>query len=365
MAVIEQRETKLGKVVYRVKIRIKGFPAETASFARKTDAKLWAQQTESAIRQGKHFKTSESKKRTFGELIDRYIERVLPTKPKSEKKQAAQLLWWKQRLGKYSISEITSAKIAECRDELLNGITCRGTKRGPATTVRYLAVLSHACSIAVKEWLWMEDNPVTKVTKPQEPRGRVRFLTADERRRLLDACNRSTNSNLFPAVVLGLATALRRSEILNLQKEDISFSKERITIYQTKNNEIKVAPLVGFAKRVILDHIDKLPDASIYVFPSLKKNYSQKEQKPGCIRNAWERAVVEANLQDMNFHCLRHDVLSQMAMAGASLRELQEVANHKSLSMVVRYTHLSEQHTKQLVTRVNKKMFEGFDSVDK
>jgi hypothetical protein len=52
MATIETRQTPDGKTSYRVKIRIRGFPAQSATFERKTDAKFWAAQTESAIREG-------------------------------------------------------------------------------------------------------------------------------------------------------------------------------------------------------------------------------------------------------------------------------------------------------------------------
>jgi hypothetical protein len=58
----------------------KGIPASTATFKRLTDAKKWGQQTESAIREGRYFKTAEARKHTFSELADRYIKDVLPTK---------------------------------------------------------------------------------------------------------------------------------------------------------------------------------------------------------------------------------------------------------------------------------------------
>ena len=54
-----------------------------------------------------------------------------------------------------------------------------------ATVRRYLAVLSHAFTIAVEEWQWVEENPVRKASKPKEPRGRVRYLSNQERHQLL------------------------------------------------------------------------------------------------------------------------------------------------------------------------------------
>ena len=197
MAVIEKRKTKDGKIQYRVKIRLKGFPPQTATFERLADAKRWVQDTESAIREGRHFKTTEAKKHTLGELVDRYIRDVLPQKKKSQKKQTAQLLWWKEHLGSFLLADVTPALIGEKRDELFRGITYRKTQRSPATVVRYLSALSHAFTIAVREWGWLEDSPMRKVTKLKESRGRVRFLDEHERERLLKACKESSNPHLF------------------------------------------------------------------------------------------------------------------------------------------------------------------------
>lgn len=61
MAYIQERETEEGKTHYRVQVRLKGYPTETATFERRTDAKLWTQKTESAMREGRHFKIAEAK----------------------------------------------------------------------------------------------------------------------------------------------------------------------------------------------------------------------------------------------------------------------------------------------------------------
>ena len=119
MAYIQERKTDDGKTHYRVQIRLRGHPTTTATFERKTDAKLGAQQTESAIREGRHFKTAEAKKHTLGELIDRYIESVIPTKPKTAASTIAQLQWWKSQIGHCLLSDLTPAIIAEQRDILL------------------------------------------------------------------------------------------------------------------------------------------------------------------------------------------------------------------------------------------------------
>lgn len=212
-----------------------------------SDAKRRAQDTESAIREGRHFKTSESKKHTLGELIDRYIRDVLPQKKKSEEKQKAQLLWWKEQLGSYSLAEVTPALIAEKRDDFFRGITYRGTQRSPATVVRYLSALSYAFTIAIKEWGWMEDSPMRKVSKLKESRGRVRFLDEAERERLLQTCKESSNPHLFPVVLIALSTGMRYGEIINLTWADVDLPRKRIILQETKNGDRRAVPIAGQA----------------------------------------------------------------------------------------------------------------------
>jgi integrase len=185
MATITKRMDSTGNPRYQVKVRLRGHPAQTETFNRLTDAKKWATQTEAAIRERRHFKTVEAEKHSVRDLCQRYISDVLPTKPKSKAKQTAQLNWWADQIGDYTLADCTPALIAQTRDKLARQPTHRGEATSPATVVRYLAALSHAFTVAVKEWGWIEDNPALKVTKPKEPRGRVRFLSDDERDRLL------------------------------------------------------------------------------------------------------------------------------------------------------------------------------------
>jgi len=80
MAFIETRQSKEGETSYRVQVALKGYPRQNATFKRLTDAKKWAQHTEAAIREGRHFKTAEAKRHTLAETLERYEREVL--KPK-------------------------------------------------------------------------------------------------------------------------------------------------------------------------------------------------------------------------------------------------------------------------------------------
>ncbi len=370
MAVIEKRKTKDGKIQYRVKIRLKGYPPQTSTHDLKSDAVRWAQDIESAIKEGRHFKTMESKKHTLGDLIDRYIRDVLPQKIKSQKKQTAQLLWWKEQIGGFLLSDITPALIGEKRDELLRGMTYRKTKRSPATVMRYLSALSHAFTVAVKEWGWLDDSPIRKVTKLKESRGRVRFLNEEERERLLHACKESSNPFLFPVVLIAISTGMRYGEIINLTWADVDLLRKRIILQYTKNGERRSVPIAGQTFELLNQMEKKRRIDTNLLFPKLKNSKSenilqkdelqkvQKVQKPVQLRNAWQTALKKAGIEDFRFHDLRHCAASYLAMSGASLGEIADILGHKTLAMVKRYSHLSESHKHSVVDRMNKNFLE-------
>lgn len=347
MATIQQRKTKNG-IHYRVQIRLKGSPIQRATFDRKTDAKKWIQQTETAIREGRYFKTSESRKHTFSDLANRYQKEVLPRKVKT--KQEGQLLWWKEHLGHCLLADITSPLIVEYRDKLANEMI-RGKLRSPATIVRYLAILSHVFTVAVNDWGWLDDSPMRKVSKPKQGPGRVRFLADDERERLLEACKNSTNRFLYFVVVLALSTGMRQGEIMNLSWQDIDLVKGRVILNQTKNGDRRIVPVAGLALILLKQHEPSRSRDTCLLFPSAKLN------KPIDLRFPWETALERAEIDNFRFHDLRHSTASYLAMNGATPNEIADVLGHKTLQMVKRYAHLSEAHTANVVANMNEKIF--------
>lgn len=349
MAYIEERRDAEGNIRYRVLIRIKGFPSQSQTFSRKTDAKIWAQQVETEMRNGRFIKTPEGKKHTLNEAIDRYIHEVLPAKPKNAPNVIQHLKWWKEALGHCFLADITPARISQARDALSSGLTPNGKRRSPATVVRYMASLSIVLATCYREWQWIEENPIYKVTKPKEPRGRVRFLDDDERLCLLNACKASSNSFLYPVVILALSTGMRKSEILNLTWKDVDLERGRIILHQTKNGDRRLVPITGIALDLLKEVYEKRNPIIKLLFPS------SISSQPIDLRFAWEHALNEANIEDFKFHDLRHCCASYLAMSGASLAEIAEVLGHRTLNMVKRYAHLSEAHTSAVVARMNKK----------
>jgi len=348
MATITKRQTVDGKPYYTAQVRLKGYPAQTATFPRITDAKKWVQDTESAIREGRHFKTAESKKHTFADMVDKYIKAQLPNyNEKEQAERKSKLLWWKDKLGVYLLSDITPPLIVECRDLL-------GETRSPATVVRYMAALSHAFTIAVNEWQWLHENPAKKVKKPTEPDGRVRFLDDDERQRFLVACKESSSELLYMCVILALSSGMRQAELMGLKWQDVNLKDGFLILHKTKNGTKRRVPLSGLGLSLLQEHAKIRRIDTPLLFPS-----NSNPQKPMDLRSAFQYALERAKVENFHWHDLRHCTASYLAMNGASLAEIAEVLGHKTLSMVKRYAHLSDGHVSNVVASMNAKIFGG------
>ncbi len=348
---IDKRTHKDGTVSYRARVRIKGHPVLIQSFASKTLAMKWKRDTESAVEQGKYEYVKPGSKNTLAELINRYIERVLPSKPKNARNVRQHLLWWKQELGHCLLSDIKPSLIAQKRDELLSGLTCKGKIRSSTTVVRYLASLSHAFAIALKDWEWIQENPIMKISKPKISNSRTRFLNEDEKEILLSACRESESKGLYPVVILALSTGMRRGEIMNLKWDDIDLARGSILLQTTKNGERRFIPLVGTALDLLRSkYANQAVDSLVFPAP-----YSPC--KPIDIRSAWETALSKANIFNFRFHDLRHTAASYLAMNQASLLEIGTLLGHKTVQMTKRYAHLSNAHIYSAAVGLNEKLF--------
>jgi integrase len=353
MATIQTRKTQDG-TSYRVQVRLRGHPPVSASFGRKTDAKTWAQQTETAIREGRYFPTYEAKRRTLADLVDRFLEQTQAKRDAGYYATKKHLLtWWKEKLGDYTLDRCTPALIAEYRDKLLAeniGDKEKPEYRTPATANRFLAALSKAFSVAVKEWQWLQENPLKRVQKEKEPAGRVRYLSDEERKRLLEACRKSKLPELYLIVMLALTTGMRRGEIVGLRWPDVDLERRLIVLNRTKNRERRSVPIVPEVAELLRDHGKVRRLDTDLVFASDGKD-------PVWFDKYWYRAMRDAKVKDFRFHDLRHTAASYLAMSHATLAEIAAVLGHKTLAMVKRYAHLSDQHTEAVVERMTRKYF--------
>jgi integrase len=347
MATFEKRTGRSGKTTWRVRVRRTDGPALSKSFARKSDAETWARSIEHKLDTGEHVATSEARKRTVADAIDRYLTVTLPNSKhrKNTSEQTRMLTWWKEQIGARTLMSITPATIAEIRDRLATEPARLGkAPRSGSTINRRITALSACFRIAVKEYGWLQKNPIPNVTRMADSKGRERFLSEPERRALLTACEASPCDALAPLVKLALSTGARKGELLALEWANVDLDRRTARFIDTKNGESRTVPLVSHAVDVLRTwRKGRLPVG--LVFP-----------KTGdAIDPHWRAARTVAGVENFRFHDLRHSAASYLAMSGASLMDIAAILGHKTLAMVKRYSHLSEQHTTAALDRMAEK----------
>jgi integrase len=365
MASIQRIVSPLTKeVTYRAQVRVRGRPSESATFPNRKEAQTWASSVESAIREGRHFPQSRARRTAFDELVARYRGSMLSRLSEGEQSHRNRHLdWWQERFAGLSIGEITADRVAEARDALAGGTFTRGKvrkdkdgkeippteyKRSGATANRYLATLSHLLSTAKREWRVINANPVEDISRKKESRGRTRFLSDDERARLLDACSKSDWPALHTLVQLAILTGARRGELIGLKWADVDLRDGKALVSETKNGESRVLPLAGKALESLRSLKLQNSARSESVFPNASCFPGPYEHFDA----HWQTALETAEIKDCRFHDLRHTTASYLAAQGASLLEIADVLGHKTLAMVKRYSHLVTSHKATVIEKM-------------
>ena len=206
-------------------------------------------------------------------------------------------------------------------------------------------------TIAIKEWgLGLVANPVLNIRKPSPGQGRNRRLNKDEEQRLLEACSAHSNPYLGWIVRIALYTAMRKSEITPLTREQINLEKRTIFLPDTKNNSVRTVPLTSKAYKTIkeaLSHPIRPIDTNL-IFPGEPSR--EGIRKPYVINRVLVTALERAEISGLRFHDLRHEATSRFVEAGLSDQEVAAITGHKSMQMLRRYTHL---RTEDLVSKIS------------
>ncbi len=345
MANIQERTTASGEKRYRVQVRLKGRPTQTASFRRLTDAKRWAQTVEADLRRGRHFPTSEARRRTLSELIDRYVDEVLPQLSANEQRnRKSQLQWWSNHIGNLALVDLRPGLIVDLRTKLAKLGNGRGPA-SPATQNRYVAALSTALTYGVSDLEWLPANPAKQLRRVSEPRGRTRFLDDDERTRLLEACKKSPEPRLYSIVLLAITTGMRQGELLGLQWQDLDLDTGFATVRNSKNGHQRRVPIAGPA-------FDVLASSAPTGRRKTESVFGNQDGIPTWPRKAWDQALEQAGIEDFRFHDCRHTAASYLAQSGARLHDIAEILGHRTLQMVQRYAHLTDRRTAAVAQRM-------------
>jgi integrase len=176
-----------------------------------------------------------------------------------------------------------------------------------------------------------------KVSREREPEARVRWITQDEARRLLDGCI-LWQKHMKPLVTFLLFTGARCGEALALQWGDVDLQARSVTFRAetTKAKRSRTVPLPGPA----FEALANLRHRTGHVFRNREGHAYTRSSSGNPIANPFASICRRAGIDNFTPHDLRHTWATWHYRANRDLLALQQLGGWKSLDMVQKYAHV-------------------------
>jgi integrase len=272
---------------------------------------------------------------TFAAAAADYVERLKAGSGKNIEIKERQLrMYLMPFFGTMRLDGITDFTIGQYRKRRLDA------GAAPATINRELATVSHIFTKAV-EWKWIDRRPA-RPKKLDEPEGRIIALTTGQCDALMTAAIGSANPDLWLFVAFGLNTAMRHSEILAARWDQLDLDRRRLFIPDSKSGE-RSQPLTTELIEILRREREMRDDRDGWIFPSphsdTKSGHLSRLDRP--FADAVERAGLDPKVTP---HVMRHTAVTHLVEAGVDLPTVQRISGHKTLAMVLRYSHVHDPH---------------------
>jgi integrase/recombinase XerD len=225
-----------------------------------------------------------------------------------------------------------------------------------ATTARKVAAVKSFFGYLSRNGL-ITDDPTENLGSPRVGRTVPKFITEAEVKQLLStASDTGTPEGRRDVSILELlyATGLRVSELVGLNVQDIDFeegfirtwgkgSKERI-VYVYPEALANLRAYIGGARVDLLGK--KRGETALYV--NQRGERLTRQWVWNILKSSAKKAGIDTKITP---HTLRHSFATHLLQNGASLRHVQELLGHSSISTTQVYTHLTDSHVREEYAR--------------
>jgi integrase len=294
-----------------------------------SDRKL-AKAIEAKIRtelvEGSYFEKLIGRDKTFSQLVDKFTrEHACKVSASMQRSYATSSKPLLKFFGETTLLSISPKMISRYK------VLRREGGLSPATINRELAMLSKAFNLAIREWEWLEINPVSRVSKEKEDNERDRWLTVDEEVSLLE----NSPEWLRDIILFNLHTGLRQDELLSLSWDRVDVFRKTILIADTKNGKPRTIPLNKTALGILESKARVMNIRSKIVFHSKCGTKIDKHN----LRRAFVITKERSGVEDFTFHGLRHTFATRLAQSGVDLYKISKLLGHRDIKTTQRYAH--------------------------
>jgi integrase len=263
--------------------------------------------------------------------------------------------------GDVPLDRLTTEQLAADQSRMLDHGGCV-TKQHPngrplaPKTVRHISFLVQACLQQAVDWDIIPKNPMVKVKKPKVPKRRPKVVDSSGFARLV---NESRGLAIFPVIVLGMATGMRRGEMLALEWADLDWDRATLEVSKsleetdaglrikgTKSGETRRFTIPADVLEILREHhLEQFGHRELYgadyagrnlIFAKPDGEYYSPDKMGTRIR----RAMLKAGLSGVSLHSLRHSHASELLSKGVPITAVSERLGHASPNVTLAiYSH--------------------------
>ncbi len=291
------------------------------------------------------------KPRLFSEIVGEFKEKhvKMNIKERSRGNYERRIVRVSRSFDGKMIQQIDWAAIEDYKTARIDNVSKSTINREVSQIAR---ILSWA-----KRRRYIAENPLERIGKFEEPKGKIRFLVETEADRLIDAAA----NHLRPIIITGLYTGGRVTELLTLKRDDIDLSGRVLTFLQTntKSGKQREIPICDELMPTLRELMAKPRAITGHLF-------TYKGQPLQRFRFAFETARKRAHLgSDVTPHTLRHTFASWYRLSGGDLFDLMELMGHSDIKLTMRYAHISPEWKKARGQFIGRPGIPGRQNVDK
>ncbi len=221
----------------------------------------------------------------------------------------------------------------------------------PATRSRKIASLKSFVRFLRHEAI-IDGLPTRRLKAPRAGKPLPKSLTLDEVEALLDhVSTASSPAEMRDRGVIELlyASGLRISEVVGLNIENVNFDNGTVRVFG-KGSKERIVPVYDPAMDAVAEylilgrqHLGRFQDADALFLNARGRRITRQGLWIGLKKIALAAGITKS----ISPHMLRHSFASHLLNGGASLRHVQELLGHESISTTEIYTHLTSEHVRR------------------
>ncbi len=295
---------------------------------------------------------------TVSKALDDYLEGFTGKDVANTRRRIDSIV--RPQMGKHDVSKLTPKIITDWHSSLAKAQARLRTGKGAeqnfretadsdearrsrrSSANRILTILKAALNVAYRNGkvagddAWRRVKPFAKADAPK-----LRYLSDDEARRIVNACDAAFR----PMVKAALLTGARYSELAGLEARDFDRQSQTLWLRETKAGAARAVYLEGEGVR-LLDEATAGKVAGVLIFP----RPDGKRWGPSQQARPLAAACKVAKLDSTGFHDLRRTYGARLALRGVPMAVIAEALGHADERITRKhYAHLSKSYVADTV----------------